>query len=464
MGSLATLLADAGHEVSGSDPEPRPPMSDVLEARGIRILPGWHPRNVERLPRDTVVVVGNVCRRDNPEAVRAAELDLRRVSMPGAIAELVLPGRRSLVVAGTHGKTTTTSVLAALLLRAELDPTVVVGGVSRDLGGSSRFGRGPFLVIEGDEYDSAYFEKVPKFWSYGPWAAILTSVEHDHLDIYPDVASYERAFAGLVDRVDPGGLIAVWAGDERAVALARGARCRVIHYALRSDAVPPSTRPVYTAVLHDDDGPGRLRLDVQGPEGGLGTLSTPLAGEHNARNVLAAAVVAHEVCGLSWEQISRGLARFQGIALRQELVGTARNVRVYRDFAHHPGAVAETLRAMRPLALPGRLVAAFEPRSATACRRLHQQDYVQAFSLADAVVLAPVGRPEIPAGDRLDTEAVAEALRRRSIDAVAAVSLDRMLELLLDRVGPGDLVLLMSNGAFGQLDRRLLERLAEVIP
>lgn len=437
-------------------------MSDVLEAKGIEVLAGWNAENIEALPSDTTIVVGNVCRKDNPEAVRAAELGLKRLSMPGAIASLLIPGRRSLVIAGTHGKTTTTALLGSMLLRAGLDPTVLVGGVVPDLGGSSRLGEGSFLVIEGDEYDSAFFEKVPKFWSYLPHAAIVSSVEHDHLDIYPDVASYEAAFAGLVERMDPEGLLAVWAGDERALYLASEAPCRVVPFALSTDEVPHGVEVEYTTTLQvGSDEAHRLSLQVSGPKGKVGGFPTPMAGEHNARNALGAAIICHEVCDLSWENVRAGLAGFGGVALRQQLVGASGGVRVYRDFAHHPRAVFETLKALRPLASPGRLVASFEPRSATACRRIHQEEYVEAFEPADEVVLAPVGRPEIPIDERLDTVAIARELGRSGGSATAAGSIDETLELLLDRTREGDLVVLMSNGHFGRLDQRLLAKLSE---
>jgi len=437
-------------------------MSDVLEGRGIEVLDGWNPENIDDLPPDTMVVVGNVCRKNNPEALRAAELGLRCVSMPGAIASLIIPGRRSLVVAGTHGKTTTTALLGNILLRADLDPTVLVGGVSPDLGGSSRLGEGPFLVIEGDEYDSAFFEKVPKFWSYEPHAAIISSVEHDHLDIYPDVASYESAFSGLVERMDPEGLLAVWAGDERALSLTRAAPCRVVPFALDTDEVPDEVLPDYTATLLERrDEAHHLALRLVGPKGDMGLFPTPMAGAHNARNTLAAFIICSEACHISWDRIGEGLKAFRGVALRQQLIGEVGEIRVYRDFAHHPRAVAETLMALRPLAEPGRLIAAFEPRSATACRKIHQEEYVEAFEHADEVVLAPVGRPEIPADERLDTELIARELSDGRTSATAAGSLDDTLELLSMRSRAGDLVVLMSNGHFGHLDQRLLERLGE---
>ena len=460
MGSLASLLAEAGHRVTGSDPSPRPPMSEVLERKGIDILEGWDAANVDRM-RPDLVVVGNVCRKDNPEALRAVELDIERMSMPATIRRLLLPGRRALVVAGTHGKTTTTALLGSILLGAGLDPTILVGGDALDIGGSARLGKGPHFVIEGDEYDSAFFEKVPKLWSYEPWAAIIGSVEHDHLDIYPDEASYLRAFEGFVDRIAPDGLLAVWAADPLAMAVAERAQCRVLPYALTTDTVVGS-RPELVATLRESTrslGPHRLELVIRWPDRTRSVISTPLAGAHNARNALAAIALCREVCGLDPEAIGKNIARFRGVALRQQHVGTRRSIRVYRDFAHHPEAVAQTLLAMRPMAHPGRLVVAYEPRSATACRRLHQEDYKRALALADVVVMAPVGRPEIPTDERLDTADIARSLRARGVTATSASSIDQVLTALVARLKPGDLVLLLSNGHFGHVDERLLHRL-----
>ena len=459
MGSLATLLSEAGHRISGSDPSPRPPMSTVLEKQGIEVLEGWRAENIDRQSPE-LVVVGNVCRRDNLEAVRAADLGHEMVSMPGAIKRLLVPERRPLVVAGTHGKTTTTALLGTMLLRAGLDPTVLVGGVVEDLGGSSRLGQGRHLVIEGDEYDSAFFEKVPKFWSYAPWGAVIGSVEHDHLDIYPDEESYLRAFEGFAERIAVDGLLAYWAADELAVEVAQRASCRLVPFAYEGDPVVSGQTPVYIGRLERArGGPHRLALSLRGPAGLRATMPTPLAGEHNARNTLAASILAIEAAGLGPAQVAEGLSSFRGVALRQQLIGTARSIRVYRDFAHHPEAVRQTIEAMRPLASPGRLVVSYEPRSATACRRLHQFEYARAFASADVVVLAPVGRPEIPAEERLDTPAIAGELRSMGVTATSTSSLAQVVEALLARVRPGDLVLLLSNGHFGHIDRTLLGRL-----
>lgn len=434
-------------------------MSVVLESQGIEVLDGWRPHNIDRQQPD-LVVVGNVCRKDNPEAQRAEELGIERLSMPRTIQQLLLHERRSLVVAGTHGKTTTTALLGTILLRAGLDPTILVGGVSEDIEGSARLGQGPHLVIEGDEYDSAYFEKIPKFWSYEPWAAIIGSVEHDHLDIYPDESSYIRAFEGFVDRIPTDGTLAVWAADRLAMQVAAGARCRVIPYALTSDHLETDVVPEVIATLRPrSQGLHRLELSVRWPDGSRNVIPTPLAGEHNARNALAAIVLCREACGLDAETICRGVSSFRGVALRQQHIGTRRSIRVFRDFAHHPEAVSQTLQAMRPIASPGRLVVAYEPRSATACRRLHQEQYKHSLAYADIVVMAPVGRPEIPREEQLDTADIARSLRSQGITAVSTRSLEQVVMALVARLRPGDLVLLLSNGHFGHIDELLLRKL-----
>jgi UDP-N-acetylmuramate: L-alanyl-gamma-D-glutamyl-meso-diaminopimelate ligase len=260
----------------------------------------------------------------------------------------------------------------------------------------------------------------------------------------------------------PDGLLAIWAGDKEAVALSRGAPCRTILYGLTTDELVKGVEVPYRATLVTNrSGAHRLALRVKWPEGGAMLLPTPLVGHHNARNALAAIILAREAAELSSTQIAEGLASFGGVALRQQLVGTRRSIRVYRDFAHHPEAVLQTIRAMRPLAGSGRLFVAYEPRSATACRRIHQQAYVEAFSQdAEVVLLAPVGRPEIPESERLDTVAIARELRRRGVTALSTSSLEQLTAAILSRIRPGDLLLLLSNGHFGHIDREILRSLS----
>jgi UDP-N-acetylmuramate: L-alanyl-gamma-D-glutamyl-meso-diaminopimelate ligase len=459
MGALAGLLQAAGHRVSGSDVAFYPPMGDALRRWGIETKTGFSPANLE--PRPDLVIVGNVCRKDNPEARAAIDGGLRYASMPGALEELFLTQRASWVIAGTHGKTTTTTLVAYLLHALGRDPGLLVGGIPLDFGESFRVGRvdAPF-VIEGDEYDSAFFEKTPKFWRYAPKAAILTSIEQDHVDIYPTEASYLDAFVGFVERIPEDGVLIAFAGDPHVRAVARRARCRVVFYALGHDDVG-DVSPTWTAAPIAASG-GAQPFDLfVGGTFGCNVLS-PLSGEHNVRNALAAIALLCETSDgtLPVTEPVRALRAFRGVKRRQELRGEARGVRVYDDFAHHPTAVRETLAGLGARHPEGRLIAAFEPRSATACRKLHEEGYKEAFYAADLTVLAPLGRTNVPEAERMDVGAVVEGLRARGKDAVAARDLDDVLRTLAREARAGDTVVLMSNGDFGNLHPRLLAALA----
>lgn len=471
MGALAGLFAEAGYEVRGSDRAFYPPMSDWLVELGVKTMSGFSPENIATHGVPDVVVVGNVCRPDNPEALEAMRLSdegkTRVLSFPAAMRSMFLKGRPTVVVAGTHGKTTTTSLIAFLLRQSALMPGWLIGGMPRDLNRPAKLGseHSPF-VIEGDEYDSAYFEKTPKCWQYfdpklGPKAVVLTSIEHDHLDIYPDEASYLAAFEGLIERIGNDTLLVAYAGDENVRRVTARARCQVRYYALLGDDTG-DVSPIWLGAPAPPIG-GFLPIDLYGGGTYLGRIRSPLCGKHNARNLVAALAVSAEACGADLSKLIDAVPNFSGVARRQELLGIADDVRVFEDFAHHPAAVSTTLRGVRELHPPkhgGRLVAVFEPRSATASRNLHQTQYESAFSAADVVLLAPVGRTEISDEDRLDTERLAEALRKRGKDADALLSLDDTLNAAAQALRPGDVAVLMSNGAFGNLPDELVAKLA----
>jgi len=449
MGALAGLLRARGFAVNGSDASAYPPMSDELAAMGIRIAQGYAASNLDSGP--DLVVVGNVCRADHPEAAAARERGLPTASMPRVVRDLLLEGRRSIVVAGTHGKTTTSAITAFLLDAVGLDPSFLIGGVVPDLGSGHRLGGGPDFVIEGDEYDSAYFEKIPKFLSYNPAAAVVTSVEHDHVDIYPTAEAYREAFRSLAALVSPGPL-AIWAGDPTAADIAGAARVEVETYAVEGD---PSDRPAdWTA---RPTGDGSFELLVRGEP--RGRSSTSLAGRHNMRNCLAAIAMAHRAAGAPLDDLLRALPLFSGVARRQQVLGRPRGISVYDDFAHHPTAVRETLEAIASRHPGARLVAVFEPRSATACRRLHQGAYPDAFGAADLAIVAPVARRDLPEPERLDTRRLARDLELRGVPAVAAEDLDEIVDRVVEWARPGDVVAILSNGSFGGVGRRLVEAL-----
>jgi UDP-N-acetylmuramate: L-alanyl-gamma-D-glutamyl-meso-diaminopimelate ligase len=460
MGQLATLLRDAGHDVSGSDASFDPPMGPALRAAGIRCLEGYDAAHVTS--ELELVVVGNAIRKTNPEAARAEELGLVRASMSATLRERFLVGRRPLVVCGTHGKTTTSAMCAWILDEAGLEPGFFIGGLPKGFASGARIGstkkrvdapRSPF-VVEGDEYDAVYWHKQPKFFDYvgvGPDdVAIVTSVEHDHIDIYATRESYEAQFEALAAKIPERGLLVVDARDARARAIAKAhARSRVAFYGLDGDDTGDVT-PTWSAAMASDG-----TFDVFAGGSSCGRFGLRVPGAHNVRNALGALAACAEGFGVGVQNARTALASFEGVRRRQDLIGSPNGIAVYDDFAHHPTAVDETLRALESRHPNGRLIAVFEPRSATACRSLHQHEYVAAFAAADRVLLAPLGRTNVD--DPLDLDRLAREIGER---ATAAPSVDAIIEAIVAYAAPGDTVALLSNGAFGGIHERLLLALA----
>jgi UDP-N-acetylmuramate: L-alanyl-gamma-D-glutamyl-meso-diaminopimelate ligase len=505
MAPLAALLTQAGVDVSGSDVAFDPPMGPRLAAWGVRTFTGTDASHLDGLePASDVVVVGNVCRRDHPLAVEAERRGLRRVSMPTALRELVFAQKNGAIrpviaVAGTHGKTTTTAMLATILQAAGHEPGYLIGGIPRvpvgvaptrdapagepcALGRASRslLGAAPWspFVVEGDEYDSAFFEKQPKVWGYAPKAAILTSIEHDHVDVYPTAESYRAAFAGLLDRLpseDDGGLLVANAADPAVVALVEShrPRCRVVWYAATDVGgrgfpahVASSEPPTWTAceVGLGGDGDRAQPFDLFVGPTSAGRFGLGVFGVQNVSNGLAAIAMAAEFLRIPTREAAQHLARFAGVKRRQEPlvepVEPCAGVALYDDFAHHPTAVDATLRGLRARHRSRTIVAVYEPRSATACRAMHQEAYAHAFGSADVVVLAPLGRSTIPEGERLDLTTLARAIEARGRRVVLASSFDAVVEATLEAAKPGSVVVCMSNGAFGGVTSRLREKLS----
>ena len=454
MSALGALLVEAGHRVSGSDTAFDPPVGPYLEELGIECMTGWKRSNLDANP--DLVVVGNVCRRDNPEAQEAMARELRTVSMPGALAEYVLSRREPLVVAGTHGKTTTSTLLAYLLHQVGTNAGFFIGGLPLNFERSSRLGaEGAPFVIEGDEYDSAFFDKTPKFWSYQPTAAILTSIEYDHVDIFPDPETYVAAFRKFVGLLPKDGWLFAWAGDPLVREVASNATCRVRFYALDGDDCG-DVQPMWLGMR----APGGT-MDLFGGGSLCGRATLPLLGRHNARNTVAALAMASEAAGAPLDRLIAALPGFRGTRRRQELVGITNGVHVYDDFAHHPTAVEATLAGFRER-VGGRLIAVFEPRSATASRRLHQDSYPDAFAPADVCILAPVGRSGIPPEEKLDTKAIVETILSRGGQARACDSVDEAVDAAAAEAQPGDTIVVMSNGRFEDAPDRILLALMKV--
>jgi UDP-N-acetylmuramate: L-alanyl-gamma-D-glutamyl-meso-diaminopimelate ligase len=466
MGALAALLREEGNEVSGSDAAFDPPIGPMLRDLGIRCLLGYDVAHLE--PRPELVVVGNAIRRTNVEAQEVERLGLRRASMSETIRERFLSKRRPLVVAGTHGKTTTTAMSAWILWRAGLEPGWFIGGVPKGLSGSAAMGgarvrpdrgRAPF-VVEGDEYDAAYWAKHPKFLDYvgvtPDEVAILTSIEHDHVDIYPDAVSYEEAFRTFVRRVPAGGLLVCDAHDARVRAVvSEEAKARVAWYALDGDATGEET-PTWLGAPAASSAEATAAFDLFAGGVSCGRFFLKMPGRHNMRNAVAAIAACAEGFGVGPSDARGHLASFEGVRRRQDLLGQPRGVSVYDDFAHHPTAVDETLRALRARHPGGALWAVFEPRSATACRSLHQEAYAASFAAADHVLLAPLGRSNVPETERLDLDRLTRELGPQ---ARAMPSVDAIVADIVARSRSGDCVAILSNGAFGGIHRMLIDAL-----
>lgn len=468
MGALAGLLSQMGHRVTGSDVAFYSPMGPALERWGIECMNGFDAAHLDSKP--DLVVVGNVCRRDNPEAVAAFERGLRVTHIAGALRELVLPGSSPWVIAGTHGKTTTAALGAFVLDAVGRMPGFLVGGIpidfevsSRNIPDSSRSlpiaaqRQRPF-VIEGDEYDTAYFEKTAKFLHYGAEVAVITSIEHDHIDIYPDFAKYLDAFAQFVAGIPESGLIVARAADPHVVEVVlRNAKASVAWYALQGEPSHGQSPHWLSAPLPSN--PDGTAFDLYAGGVYAGRFTTQLSGDHNIGNVTAALAGAAQGFAVPLGELRVALPRFRGVLRRQQLLGKPGGVAVIDDFAHHPTAVKETLRAVRDRYRNGKLFAVFEPRSATACRNIHQAAYAAAFDAADVVLLAPSGRANIPAAERLDLELLAAELRDRGKDAATYPSVGSICDALVSRAMSGDIIALLSNGDFGKIHELLLEKL-----
>jgi UDP-N-acetylmuramate: L-alanyl-gamma-D-glutamyl-meso-diaminopimelate ligase len=455
MATLAAMLKRKGFNVRGSDQDVYPPMSDFLHAEGIPALVGYRP---EHISADLdLVVVGNAISRGNPELEEVLDRKIRYCSLPEAIREHFLWGARSIVVAGTHGKTTTTAMIGWLLTHGGVDPSVLVGGIVRnfgDQGSSYRLGLGRDFVIEGDEYDSAFFDKTAKFLKYLPDIAIVNNVEFDHADIYRDLEAVTLAFRRLINLVPRRGLLLVGADSLVARALADAAKSRVETFGT-SDPTPSLDWQAHDLEPTCDT----TRFKVRRHGSPFGSFEVPLVGAHNVRNALAAIAVANET-GVSVDRIAEGLRAFAGVKRRLEVVGVADGVTVYDDFAHHPTAVAETLAALRAANPKSRIWAVFEPRSASSCRRVFQDDFARAFAGADEVLLAPVFRSTLPDDERLSIPHLVRDLESRGQRAREAASIDDIVSVVVGEHRPGDLVVLMSNGGFGGIHQKLLRALA----
>jgi len=448
MGTLAAMLKEKGYRVTGSDQNLYPPMSTHLENLRIPMFQGYRAENLQAAAPD-LVVIGNVIRRDNPEAVYVLEHGLAYVSMPQAIERFFLPIHRSMVVAGTHGKSTTSSLLAWILDCAKMEPSAFIGAFVKNWHSSYRLGLGEYIVIEGDEYDTAFFDKGPKFLHYRPSLGIITSIEYDHADIFPDYNAVLAAFRRFVNLFSADSHLIVNADDANCLALAKECKGAVIAYG-------ESARADWRLVELKHH-PGEIRFKYLDPHSRQHEMTTKLAGRHNLSNTMAV-IAAASVVGLSPEQIQKGLLTFNGVSRRQDIIGESNGILVIDDFAHHPTAVQETILALKNHFPDRRLIAAFEPRTNSSRRRVFQDAYAEAFDYADcACIKQPPGLESISQSERLDTRKLVEAIRQKKQEAYYFENTQLLLEFLTGYCQAGDLVLCMSNGSFDGLPSKLFD-------
>ena len=449
MGALACMLKDMGYQVTGSDNNIYPPMSRFLNEKGVSIMAGFDGAHLSHRP--DLVVVGNAVSRENAEVVATGEMALCYCSMPQAVNHFAAAGKRQVLVAGTHGKTTTSAILAWILFSAGREPSFIIGGILPNFMSNYRTGSGDCIVIEADEYDTAFFDKGPKFLHYTPDAAILTSVEFDHADIYRDLDHVRDAFGRFVAKIRPGSLLVSVDDDPNVTGLTGLVSCKQLPYGTKTDSPwqlgETSIQPPLT----------RFQVIKNGKD--YGSFRTRMIGAHNLKNTLAAIAVA-DYLGVTPEKIADALDSFSGVRRRQEIRGEKRGVIVMDDFAHHPTAVKETLRAVRSHFSENRIVAVFEPRTNSSMRRVFQQDYATVFDPADRIcVRKPSMLQKVPEDERFSSERLVADLKQRGKDATHFEDTESIIDDLAHASVGGDVILIMSNGGFDNIHERLLESL-----
>ena len=449
MASLAGILKDRGYGVTGSDQNIYPPMSHFLENLSIPLIEGYHAKNLRPVP--DLVIIGNVITKENPEAVELSRLGIPYLSMPQALRIFAMKGAKSIVICGTHGKTTTSALAAWALEEAGMDPGFMIGGIPNNFQRNFKVGGGPYFVVEGDEYDTAFFDKGPKFLHYSPWIVILTSIEFDHADIYRDLGHLLESFRKLIRLIPSKGLLIANGDAPVILEEAKRAKCPVITYGFSQGvdwrATNTMTRENFTTTR------------VLKGQTEYMTLSTPLYGNHNISNLLSIVVLSDHL-KVNSAVFSGAMKTFTGIKRRQEIKGEKRGILIMDDFAHHPTAVRETIAAVKGKYVDHRLLAVFEPRSNSSRRNVFQKEYAGSFDRADLTFIpAPSLMEKIPEADRFSSSRLVEDLKKRGLKAFYSPNTDHLLTAIIREARAGDVVLIMSNGSFDHLHDRLLEKL-----
>lgn len=450
MASLAGLLKTRGFKVSGSDLNPYPPMSTQIESLGIQIMKGYSAKNLETTP--DFCIIGNVISSNNEEAQEVVRKKVPFTSLAKAMGEAIIENRESIVVSGTHGKTTTTSLMAWVADQLGVEPGFLIGGIPKNFGQSFQNPKGNFFVIEGDEYDTAYFDKVPKFIHYRPKHVIFTSCEFDHADIYKDFAAVKSAFSELMKLIPENGTLLYWCGDENVAALARDCKAKVlVGYGIGKGELQ--------AEILSTGEITRFKAKFKGQS--LGEFETVLGGEYNVLNALAVIGISSS---LGWDinKVKAAISSFKGVKRRQELLGEPNGITVIEDFAHHPTAVRETLKGLRAKYQKRKIWAVFEPRSATSRRKVFQKDYAKAFGDADEVCLnEPFDQSKIQEEDRFSSKDLVADLNQAKVSSTLFSGSDQIVDFLSGRAKTGDVVVLMSNGGFDGIYQKLLAALSK---
>ena len=449
MGALACMLRDLGYEVTGSDQKIYPPMSHFLDQKGIKMNDGFKAENLSYGP--DLVIVGNAVSRDNPEVEEMNRMGLYFCSMPQALNRFVGAGKQTLLVSGTHGKTTTCSILAWVLYTAGYDPSFMIGGILKNFDSNYRLGNGAYFVVEGDEYDTAFFDKGPKFLHFHPQMAVLTSVEFDHADIFNDLDHVKKIFESFVSALPGSSTLLAFDGEQNVTEVIGNHHCRIERYGQKVTSPwrlgSVSVEPPWTV------------FEVYKNNETFGRFKTKLFGEHNLLNALADIAIADGL-NIPVDVIAEALQTFEGIKRRQEIRGHKRGITVMDDFAHHPTAVRETVRAVKSVVSGGRLIAVFEPRTNTSMRSIFQNEYPGVFDPADIICIRkPPLLEKIPSWQRFSSEQLVEDLRNCGKDAHYFPDTDTIHDFLLITARAGDIVLIMSNGGFDNIHERLLENL-----
>jgi len=446
MASVAVALRQQGYVVAGSDDNIYPPMSTFLEGQGIQIMQGYKPENLN--PQPDLVVIGNAMMRGNPEVEAVLNCKLQYVSLPEVLKEFFIRGKYSIVVSGTHGKTTTTSLMAWVFEQAGLEPGFLIGGIPENFGTGCRAGGGKYFITEGDEYDSAFFDKRSKFVHYLPDLAVINNIEFDHADIFPDLESIKMSFRRFINIIPGDGYLVAGGDDPNVKELLGKAFCKVETFGLNQGNI-------WTAsdIQYKPEGT-QFRAFREGKS--VGEFFLPLLGSHNVKNALAV-IASATLLGIPCEKIRAAFSTFKNIKRRLEIKGEVNGIVVIDDFAHHPTAVKVTLEAIR-IRYPGRNIwALFEPRTNTTTRNIFQNELARSFDAADHIVIGAVNRPErFKPEERLSPEKLAADLKAQGKDAYSIPNVDEMVQMLVDKLQPGDVVVVMSNGKFGGAHEKLL--------